>query len=225
MDAYSRLRASATAMIVRDFPRQFWVDLRALSVVVYADVFAEVKADKGIHPDQKIDDLLQRRHFKMEKLIADLAELHGLSCSLTVIAQNNRRHAYVYHGDVAVTQSYVQAIGAMPQPARFREKLANTMSIPRLDLGDEPPGAFIMRNLYGVIAHNPLGRRFHPDDQKLGMIQLCIPAVDCNTWAAELAVAELVESYPVATEREAPARSLTWKKRKGDRGTGSGEGQ
>ena len=166
MDAYSRLRASATAMIVRDFPRQFWVDLRALSVVVYADVFAEVKADKGIHPDQKIDDLLQRRHFKMEKLIADLAELHGLSCSLTVIAQNNRRHAYVYHGDVAVTQSYVQAIGAMPQPARFREKLANTMSIPRLDLGDEPPGAFIMRNLYGVIAHNPLGRRFHPDDQK-----------------------------------------------------------
>ena len=170
MDAYSRLRASATAMIVRDFPRQFWVDLRALSVVVYADVFAEVKADKGIHPDQKIDDLLQRRHFKMEKLIADLAERHGLSCSLTVIAQNNRRHAYVYHGDVAVTQSYVQAIGAMPQPARFQRKAREYDEHSRLDLGDEPPGAFIMRNLYGVIAHNPLGRRFHPDDQKLGMI-------------------------------------------------------
>jgi hypothetical protein len=225
MDAYSRLRASATAMIVRDIPYQFWSDLRALSIIAYAEVFAEVDADRKIIEAQKIDDLLQRRHFKMEKLVVDLAMRHGLSHSVSVITQNNRCHAYVYGGDVGMTQSYVQAIGSLPQPAKFRERLANSMAIPRLDLGDEPDGAFIMRNLYGVIAHNPVGRRFRAEDQKLGMVQLCVPAIDCKAWAAEITVAEIIDSYPAATEREAPKRSLAWKKQKVELGKGTGEGQ
>ncbi|WP_235302969.1 hypothetical protein [Sphingopyxis sp. MWB1] len=221
MDAYELLKATASGMIVRDIPMAFWSDLRALTVIAYADAFAEVDADKTVLPDQKIDDLLQRRHFKMEKLIVDLAVRHGLSHSMSLIVQNNRRHAYVFKGDVAMTQSYVQAIGMMPQPAKFRERLANSMDLPRLDLGDEPDGAFLMPTLYGLIAHNPVGRRFRADEQKLGMIQFCLPAADCRAWAVEFAIAEILDAYPATPKKDAPKRSMPWKtpKRDGDTGT------
>jgi hypothetical protein len=162
-------------------------------------------------PEQKIDDLLQRRHFKMEKLIVDLANRHGLSHSLSVILQNNRRHAYVFKGDVAMTQSYVQAIGMMPQPAKFRERLAGSMGLPRL-----------MPNLYGLIAHNPIGRRFRADEQKLGMIQFCLPSADCRSWAIEFTVTEILDAYPSAPKKDVPKRSMPWKKPKGDESTGTG---
>lgn len=221
MDAYERLRATAIAMIVRDIPMAFWSDLRSLAVIAYADVFADVDADKNVLPDQKIDDLLQRRHFKMEKLIVDLAIRHGLSHSMSLIVQNNRRHAYIFKGDVAMTQSYVQTIGMMPQPAKFRERLANSMDLPRLDLGDEPEGAFVMPNLYGLIAHNPIGRRFRTDEQKLGMIQFCLPSADCRAWAAEFTVTEILDAYPAVPKKDVPKRSMPWKKPKGDEETGT----
>lgn len=221
MDDYERLRATAIAMIVRDTPAQFWADLRALAIITYADVFADVAADKNILPDQKYDDLLQRRHFRMEKLIIELAIKHGLSHSMSLIVQNNRRHAYVFKGDVAMTQSYVQAIGSMPQPAKFRERLANSMDLPRLDLGDEPDGAFVMPNLYGLIAHNPIGRRFNAEEQKLGMIQFCLPATNCKAWAAEFTITEILDAYPSVTKKDVPKRSLRWKKPKDDKGTGT----
>ena len=221
MDAYERLRATAITMIVRDIPLTFWSDLRALAIIGYADVFAAVDADKNILPSQKIDDLLQRRHFRMEKLIVDLAIRHGLSHSTSVIPQNSRHHAYVFSGDVAMTQSYVQAIGSLPQPAKFREQLANSMDLPRLDLGDEPEDAFVMRNIYGLIAHNPIGRRFHVEEQKLGMIQFCLPASDCRAWAVEFTVTEILEAYPAAPKRDDPKRSMPWKKPKDDESTGT----
>lgn len=221
MDANERLRATAINMIVRDTPAQYWTDLRALAVIAYADVFADVAADKNVLPDQKIDYLLQRRHFRMEKLIVDLAIKHGLSHSMSLIVQNNRRHAYIFKGDVAMTQSYIQTIGSMPQPAKFREKLANSMDLPRLDLGDEPAGAFVMPNLYGLIAHNPIGRRFREDEQKLGMIQFCLPAGDCKAWAAEFTITEILDAYPVAPKKDVPKRSMPWKKPKDDEGTGT----
>jgi len=95
MDAYERLRATTITMIVRDTPAQFWIDLRELSKITYADVFADVATDRNVLPDQKIDDLLQRRHFRMEKLLIDLAAKYGMSHSMSLIVQNNRRHAYV----------------------------------------------------------------------------------------------------------------------------------
>jgi hypothetical protein len=223
MDAYERLRATAKPMIVRDIPMAFWSDLRPLAVIAYADTFAEVDADRNVLPDQKIDDLLQRRHFRMEKLIVDLAVRHGLSHSMSLIVQNNRRHAYVFNGDVAMTQSYVQAIGMMPQPAKFRERLASSMELPRLDLGDEPDGAFLMRTLYGLIAHNPIGRRFRADEQKLGMVQFCLPAADCRAWAVEFTVAEILDAYPAAPKKDVPKRSMPWKKPMDDEATGTGD--
>jgi hypothetical protein len=222
MDAYERLRAAAIAKIVRDIPAQFWVDLRELSKIIYADVFADVAADRNVLPDQKIDDLLQRRHFRMEKLLIDLATKYGLSRSMSIIVQNNRRHAYIFKDEVAMTQSYVQTIGSMPQPAKYRERLASAMDLPRLDLGDEPDGAFIMPSIYGVIAHNPIGRRFKADEQRLGTIQLCIPARDFKAWATELSITEILAAYPEAPKKSASKRSLPWKKPKGDEGTGTG---
>jgi hypothetical protein len=222
MDSETRLRATAMSMIVRDTPQGFWTDLRPRAQNIYADTFAEVKTDAQVHPDQKIDDLLQRRHFRMEKLLIDLAQAHGLSSSMSLIIQNDRHHAYVFKGDVAMTQSYVQRIGELPHPARFRERLASSMKLPRLDLGDEPDGAFIIRNLYGLIAHNPIGRRFREEEQRLGMIQFCLPAEDCKAWAAELTIAEIVAAYPAEPKRSEPRRSPTWK-RSDDKDTGAGE--
>ena len=225
MDAYRRLRDTAITMIVSNLPSQFWVDLRSMAIIAYAEAFAAVEADKNVLPDQKIDDLLQRRHFKMEKLIVDLAIKHGLSHTMSLIVQNNRRHAYVFNGDVAMTQSYVQAIGSMPQPAKFRERLANSMGLPRLDLGDEPEGAFVMPELYGLIAHNPIGRRFSMEEQKLGMIQFCIPSGDCKAWAVEFTVTEILDAYPAAPKKDVAKRSLQWKNQQNNKGSGTGDGK
>lgn len=220
MDAYEEIKSSAKVKLVKDIPAQFWVDLRSLAIITYADTFAAVHADSGILIQQKLDELLQRRHFRMEKLLVDLAVRHKLSHSMNLIVQNNRQHAYVFKGDVAMTQSYVQAIGLMPQPAKFRESLANAMGLPRLDLGDEPEGAFIVRNLYGLIAHNPVGRRFDAESQKLGMIQFCLPSADCKAWAIELTITEILNAYPAAPKKDVPKRSMPWKKN-GDEGTGT----
>ena len=220
MSAYERLRDSAITMLVRDTPEEYWSELRSRSIIIYADAFAEVANDAGLMLEQKIDFLLQRRHFRMEKLLVDLAMRHGLSHSMSLIVQNSRRHAYVFNGDVGMTQSYVQAIGSLPQPAKFRERLANNMELPRLDLGDEPEGAFIMRKLYGLVAHNPIGRRFNEEEQKLGMIQFCLPSVDCKAWAIEFSVMEITSAYPSAPKKAAPTRSLSWKGRGADKDSG-----
>lgn len=221
MHAYERLRANTLATIIRDTPEGFWTDVRELAKITYADAYADVATDKNVLPSQKIDDLLQRRHFRMEKLLNDLAQKHGLSCTTTAIPQNGRHHAYVYSNKVGMTQSYVSAIGMMPKPAKFRERLANAMNLPRLDLGDEPDGAFILPNVYGVIAHNPVGGRFSLDEQKLGMIQFCVPARDCKAWAAELTFAEILSAYPVRQKIASPRRSLPWKTRKDGGNTGA----
>ncbi|MEX1036271.1 MAG: hypothetical protein WDZ54_09960 [Sneathiella sp.] len=220
MNAYEHLRDTALSMLVRDIPEEFWSDLHALGKIVYADTFAEVENDPSVVADQKIDLLLQRRHFRMEKLLVDLAARHGLSSSMSLILQNGRCHAYVFKGDVSMTQSYVKCIGDLPQPAKFRERLANTMELPRLDLGDEPDGAFIMPKLYGLVAHNPLGRRFVENDQKLGMIQFCLPSVDCKAWAVELSLTEISSVYPSTPSKAKPSRSLSWKARDADKGLG-----
>src|SRR3546814_3527725 len=71
---------------------------------------------------------------------------HGIPCSATILAENNRHYVYSTKGDIALTQVYVPAIGAMPKPARFRERLAainDIMRSPRLDLGVEPPEVFL----------------------------------------------------------------------------------
>jgi len=175
------------------------------------DAYHEIAADAGYLAEQRKDALLQMRHFRMERLLISLAEKYGLARSPTVLAENARSIAYVTGGDVGMTQAYVADIGAMPKPARFRERFAERMALPRLDLGDEPPEVMIGKSFYGLLAHNPVGRRFREEDQKLGTMQFCLPASDCKAWAVELTIPEILMAYEAAKPAAKPDRSLPWK--------------
>jgi hypothetical protein len=113
----------------------------------------------------------------------------------------------------------VQAIGAMPKPAKYREQLAAMSAIPkapRFDFGDEPQEVLLGKDFYGLLAHNPVGKRFTEHDQRLGMIQFCIPVDDCTEWAVELTVEEILSAYESAAPGKKPDRSLPWKRGKKD---------
>lgn len=211
MDGHIRTRKFVLTAIVRDVPSGFWSDGLTQARLVYLDAFHEVAADSRILPEQRRDMLLQMRHFRMQHMLSSLAEKHGLARSPTVLAENARAIAYVAKGDIGMTQAYVSDIGAMPQPAKFRERFAAKMALPRLDLGDEPAEVMIGKYFYGLLAHNPVGSRFTEDDQKLGTMQFCLPAGDCKAWAVELTIPEIVQAYEAVTPIAKPDRSLPWK--------------
>lgn len=211
MDAHQRLKATALSVVVRDVPAGFWSEALTRGRLAYMDAYHQIAADTRILPEQRKDMLYQLRHFRMEHLLITLAEEYGLAKSPTVLAENGRTFAYVTTGDVGMTQAYVSEIGAMPQPARFRERFARKMDLPRLDLGDEPAEVMVGKSFYGLLAHNPVGRRFDENDQKLGMMQFCLPANDCKAWATELTITEIVQAYEAAKPADKPDRSLPWK--------------
>jgi hypothetical protein len=213
MSGYERLRAAITSTIVRDIPKQFWVDLRAMTRQAYIDVFSQISNDPNMLHEQRIDRLRQDRHFRMEYLLSSLADRHGISKSHTVLAENSQYYVYAAKGDIGLTQSYVPAMGELPKPARYLERLASANDIPRLDLGDEPPEVLVGKKYYGLIAHNPIGRRFDTEEQKLGMIQLCIPSRDSKVWAVELAIEDLTSVYPTEKPDTASRPGPTWKDR------------
>jgi hypothetical protein len=226
MDWQARLTATVISTIVRDFPKGFWEDARTGTRQSYLDVFHQFNADPNLVGEQRLDKLYQDRHFRMEHLLAIVARKHGLPCTPTLLATNSRHYVYVTKGAIGLTQAYVPAIGAMPKPARFREQLAAMNAIPnkpRLDLGDEPREALLGKDFYGLLAHNPAGRRFAEQDQRLGMIQFCVPVPDCSEWAVELTIDEITAAYErMAPRDKASNRGLRWKpdkkddKKKGD---------
>jgi hypothetical protein len=221
VSGYERLRATIITTIVRDIPKLFWVDLRGMTRQAYADVFAQIQADPNIVPEQRIDRLRQDRHFRMEHVLSTLAERHGIPRSHTMLVENSQHYVYATRGDIGMTQSYVRAIGDLPKPARYWQRLAEASDIPRLDLGDEPPEVLIGKTYYGLIAHNPIGHRFDAEEQKLGMIQFCVPSGDAKAWALELALEELTAAYPVEKPDTAPERKPKWKGRGKDDKKGS----
>lgn len=217
MDWAARLRATALSTVVRDTPEQFWTDARAGVRQEYLALFHEIAADPNVIAEQRIDKLYQDRHFRLESLFLSIAKKHGFSASTTILATNNRCHVYAVRGALGLTQAYVQTIGALPQAARYRERYAELIGIPkqrRFDFGDEPEPVLIGKDFYGVITHNPVGRRFTEADQRLGMMQLCIPVHDCSEWAVELPVDVILAAY----ERSGPsmpapsARDPKWKR-------------
>ena len=223
MDGLERLRASIVTTIVRDIPKQFWMDLRGMARQAYADLFFQVQGDPNILAEQRIDRLRQDRHFRMEHLLSTLSERHGLSRTHTMLAENGQYHVYATKGDIGLTQSYVPSIGDLPKAARYWERLAGMNDIPRLDLGDEPPEVLLCKSYYGLIAHNPAGRKFAEDEQKLGMVQLCVPSGDAKSWALELAIEDLTDAYPDEKREDVKKPSPLWKDRsKDDKKQGKG---
>ena len=214
MDWDERLRATILSTIIRDTPKSFWEGSRVRTRQTYTDIFHEVAADPNVVPEQRIDKLLQDRHFRMERLLSDLAASHGFACSPTILVENNRHYVYATKGAIGVTQTYVRTIGETPQPARYRERLAALNAIPRsprFDLGDEPREVLIGKDFYGLLAHNPVGRRFVEGEQRLGMLQFCVPVDDCSTWAAQFAIEEIVAAYPVARPATTTRRDPVWR--------------
>lgn len=216
MDWRDQFTATITSTIVRDIPREFWADLRTKSQHAYLDVFHSVTGDTTVVDEQRLDKLYQDRHFRMEHLMKTLAEDHGLDCSPRLLVDNNWHYVYVASGAVGMTQSYVPAIGAMPKPAKFRERLAKMNQVgksPRFNFGDEPPGLLKLKDFYAVVAHNPVGKRFQEDHQRLGMMQFCVPFADFSDWALELAVEEILVAYDALAPSKKGDRSLPWKSR------------
>lgn len=216
MDWQQRLRDTILSTIIRDFPQKFWEEAKRRTQQTYLDVFYQVQLDPNVVAEQRLDKLYQDRHFRMEHLLAILADEHGLAQTSTLLTENNRHYVYATKGNIGLTQVYVPAIGSMPKPARFRERhaaLSNIPKFPRLDLGDEPPEVLLGKDFYGLLAHNPVGKRFTEREQRLGMMQFCIPVNDCSRWAVELAIEEIVSAYQVAAPAEKVDRRLPWKKR------------
>lgn len=215
MEMHEHLNAIVLSTIVRDFPRGFWDDVRTAMRQSYLDVYHQIAADPTVLKEQRLDKLYQDRHFRMEHQLAKVAEKHELPCTPTLLHSNNRHFMYVTKGSIGMTQTYVQAIGAMPKPARFRTHLAAMNDIartPSLDLGIEPREALLGKEFYGLIVHNPVGHRFTEDEQRLGMIQFCVPVKDFSEWALEMTIEEILAVYGSAVPSEKVVRSLPWKK-------------
>jgi hypothetical protein len=103
----------------------------------------------------------------------------------------------------------------MPKPARYRTQLAAMNDLtnePRLNLLDQPPDTLLGKDFYGLLAHNPAGRRFIESEQRLGMIQFCVPVRDFSEWAVQLTIEEIVSEYEQASPTRKPVRGLPWKK-------------
>jgi hypothetical protein len=152
----------------------------------------------------------------MEFLLKALAEKHAIPCSPNVVEKNGRYYVYAAKGAIGMTQSYVPTIGAMPKPAKYLDRLAAMNAIsraPQLLLGDEPPEVFVGKDFFGLLTHNPVGKRFTEQDQTLGMIQFCVPVLDNSEWAAQLSITEILLAYEVEAPSEKPDRALRWRRR------------
>ncbi len=205
-------RQAILGILVRDLPRGFWEDLRASSRRAYLDAYHQILNNPNVLASQRLDMLYQDRHFYMEAMLKTLADKHGLASSETLLAENNRTYVYASIGAVGLTEVYVPAIGEVAKPARFRERYSSingAIRNPGLDLGLEPRELLEVKAFYGMIAHNPAGRKFTEDDQTLGMIQLCVPVEGCTSWAAQFSLQEIISAYEVKTESD---RGPEWKR-------------
>jgi len=214
MDQQEMQRKAVIATVTRDLPQGFWADMGAGTRQAYLGAFHQVKNDPNILDDQRLDQLYQVRQAHMEKILMDVAVKHGLASSTTLLVENGRRYVYAAKGAVGLTQAYVQTIGDMPKPARFRERHAaqnRVVSEPRFDFGEEPSVLLHAKRFYGLIAHNPVGKRFSERDQALGLIQLCIPNPSCSSWIVQTALQELIAAYAPVVASEAKERGPTWK--------------
>jgi len=211
-------KAKVLEMLVDQSPRNFWSEFGTLLRQTYMDTFEQVAHEAMILPEQKIDYLLQLRHFRVESLLHTVAQRHGLPSTATLLVANHRSYVMAGAGSIAFTQAYIPTISEMPKPARFREKHSSMNEISRggrLALGDQPVELLDGKAFYGIICHNPVGRRFEKEMQTLGMLQFCVPEDGCKDWLAEATFQEIVAAYGAERrEEQRKARGLPWKDEK-----------
>ncbi len=210
-DALDRLREQIVAAATTDIPKSFLEDLSSRAKLAYSDTYQEVAQSRTVLREQRLAKIRQTRPFRMDWELAQAAQSAGLAYSAKELAENDWSYAYVVAGNFGFTQSYVPTLGALPQSAKFRDDLAAAARIPRLAI-DAPEEVFQPRRFYGLFAHNPIGRTFTEDHQKLGSLQLCVPFENMSGWALEIGVLELIAGFPTATKDDVAGRGPNWKK-------------
>ena len=215
------LRDHLLGRIIANVPRGYLQEVERRTQAAYRSKFADVKDDPTTLGEHRPWKLVHDRMFRMDWELAEAAKAHGLRYTTKPLPENKWAYTYVVAGTFGLTQAYVQTVGALPIPAKYREDLAKAAGIPRLPL-DDPKEIYEPKEFYGLLAHNPVGRLFTADDQKLGTLQFCIPSKDMNAWAFEMSVPELLSNYPSEIEKPETERGPTWK-RDPRRGTGTKE--
>jgi hypothetical protein len=197
--------------IVKHVPRDFVEEYHDRAKRAYSEAFAEVNHSPTTLTHQRIFKLNQDRCFRLDWELYECAQAHGLVATANLLPENQWHHAYVVSGGFGITQSYVQALGDLPHPAKFRERLAEAARCPRLPF-DDPKEIFVLKDFYALFAHNPVGKTFTEEHQRLGALTFCIPSRDMRGWVAELSVPELISFYPAKKGTRKVGRGPTWKR-------------
>lgn len=211
MEDIDKLRAHIIETALMSIPKRLLADLNSRIAFAYADTFQEVKQTRTTLDEHRLSNLRLMRPFRMDWELAQAAKAEGLAFTAKPLPENDWSYTYVAAGGFGLTQSYVPYLGSLPQPAKYREELANAADVPRLAI-DDPKEIYERKTFYGLLAHNPVGRRFREDDQKLGALQLCVPYPGMKAWALEIGVVELMSLYPAdAKPASEEKRGPSWK--------------
>ena len=211
MEDIDKLKQHIKDQAVKSFSKGLLQELLQRTERAYLDTYAEVAHSKTTLPEQRIHKLRQERCFRMDYELAKSAEKFDIPHTAKPLAENDWQYTYVTTGDFGVTQSYVQKMGCLPNPAKFRDVLASTANIPQLPLEDDAE-IFKPRKFYGLFAHNPIGQTFDEDKQMLGSIQLCVPYGCMKKYALEVSIAELLAEYPADAKPGVAIPTPTWKR-------------
>jgi hypothetical protein len=208
---YELVRQHILDQAVANVPRGFVEEFYDRTKRAYSEEFAEVAHKPATLDHQRIFKLNQDRCFRLDWELYECAREHGLKASQNLLPENQWYHAYVVSGGFGLTQSYVQNLGDLPHSAKFRDRLAEAARCPRLPF-DDPQEIFAVRDFYALFAHNPVGRLFTEEHQRLGSLMFCVPSRDMRSWVAEISVPELLSLYPATKVTKKVGPAPTWKR-------------
>lgn len=204
------LRDHLIAQTTINIPKGFLEEFHKRLGRAYDEQFARVKSDLTTLAEQKASKLIATRCFRVDWELHETAKKHGLAATAKPLPENTWHYTYISTGRCGLTQSYVQTLGSLPQPAKFRENLASAANMPRLPF-DDPQEIYAVKDFYALLAHNPVGQRFSEDSQKLGSLQLCVPSPDMKRWVLEISVPELLSHYSGDTKKTERTTEPVWK--------------
>jgi hypothetical protein len=207
-----RMRQYVVGRVVAQIPKAFLEDFYQRAERAYLDEYAEMAHKTARIRSQRRFNLFDERFYRIDHELFEAANDFGLSVTADPLPENTWRHVYVSCGEFGFTQSYVRRPGDLPQPARFREKLASAGNMPRMPL-TEPEDIYELKDFYAIFTHSPIGDEFSEERQRLGMLMFSVPFADMKGWAVNISVPELVAEYPAAKRVDNKSRGPTWKRR------------
>lgn len=205
------LRQHILAQVTSSIPKAFLVEMQERIRRAYNEEFAAVADNVTTLAEQQIFKLNQDRCFRIDFELHEAAKAHGLNVTAKELPNNKWHHTYVTSGSFGFTQSYVPRVGDLPQPAKFREALAEASNCPRLPI-DDCAEIYAVKEFYALFAHTPIGRRFVEEEQKLGSLMLCVPDRLMRSWALSVGIPEIIAVYPADEKTKKEGRTVpTWK--------------